>query len=124
MLHWLRWHWQLVVLFYKILNHKKLLSEVFDNLDEDDGRRYHLELRTLKRKVSKGNSNGSLTKPLMLRYEFFNALNSQQEEFFEENLETLIAMMASWLIVRKCETKKDLQMDDQILSSSTESEEE
>jgi len=112
MLNWIRWHWQLVLLFVKILSHRKLLSEVFDNLDEDDGRRYHLELRRLKNKVAKASRKKTLTKPMLLRNEFFNTLNSQQEEFFEENLEVLISMMASWLIKRKCEVKEDTPIDD------------
>lgn len=127
MFNWLRWHWQLVVLFVKIINHRKLLSEVFDTLKEDDGRRYHLELRRLKQKIAKNSRKGTLTKPMLLRNEFFNALNSQQEEFFEENMEILIAMMASWFIKRKLkpnliEPIKD--SEDDVIQDSNNSEEE
>lgn len=114
MLNWIRWHWQLVLLFVKVSRHRKLLSEVFDNLDEDDGRRYHLELRRLKQKIAKYSKRGTLTKPMLLRNEFFNVLNSQQEEFFEENLEVFISMMASWFIKRKSEVKKDVDIDDSL----------
>ena len=117
MLNWLRWHWHLFVLFIKIINYRELLSEVFDNLEEDDGTRYQLELRQLKRKVSKGISKGTLTKPILLRNEFFNTLNSQQEEFFEDNLEMTIAMMASWLIIRKSDTKEAADDVDQLETS-------
>ena len=105
MLNWLRWHWNLIVLFFAVCKHRELLLQVFDSLEEDDGRRYHLELRTLKRKVAKAQKNKSLTKPMLLRNEFFNMLNSQQEEFFIENLEILIAMLSAWFINRKIEPK-------------------
>ena len=127
MFNWLRWHWQLVVLFVKIINHRKLLSEVFDTLKEDDGRRYHLELRRLKQKIAKNTRKGTLTKPMLLRNEFFNALNSQQEEFFEENMEILIAMMASWFIKRKLEPnliEAIEDSEDDVIQDSNNSEEE
>lgn len=70
--------------------------QFFLTLPEDDGKRYQLNLRELKRKIPKATKRGTLTKPLLLRNELYHTLQDQPDESFKEEITVIIMMMILW----------------------------
>ena len=91
----LLWYFRYFRYCWKISKHAEVL-EFFEALPEDDGRRYNLQLKQFRTKIPKAIKSGTLTKPMILRREFFQALNAQPEEGFADELSIPTLMMILW----------------------------